>query len=165
MHCTVQQRYTACTVLYCSRQVNSHVTTEGAVHGPQGHHHTTVQQGPGVQEARKIVQYSSLHNTGGCHTVEGHGTNMNMPRTGRPRKLSPRTERKVACMAKVNPAVTREAIQDNLAVVGVNVCQRTITNVLKRQGLASCCPRKVPLKTKRHLRMRLKFAMTHLEDS
>ncbi len=93
------------------------------------------------------------------------GMNMNMPRTGQPCKLSPRWERKVTCMAKVNPAVTREAIQDDLAVVGVNVCQCTIINVLKCQGLASYRPRKVPLKTKRHLRMHLNFAKAHLEDS
>ena len=41
----------------------------------------------------------------------------------------------------------------------------TVTRALRRNGLHSRRPRKVPLKTKRHLRQLLKFAKSHLDDS
>ncbi len=41
----------------------------------------------------------------------------------------------------------------------------TVTRALRCNGLHSWCPRKVPLKTKRHLWQCLKFTCDHLDDS
>ncbi|CDQ82862.1 unnamed protein product, partial [Oncorhynchus mykiss] len=40
----------------------------------------------------------------------------------------------------------------------------TISNTLRRQGLKSCCPRRVPLLKPVHVQTRLKFAREHLDD-
>ena len=42
--------------------------------------------------------------------------------------------------------------------------KRTISNTLYREGLKSCCARKVPLLKKAHVQARLKFAKEHLDD-
>ena len=39
-----------------------------------------------------------------------------------------------------------------------------ISNALHREGLKSCCVRKVPLLKKAHVQARLKFAKEHLDD-
>ena len=46
--------------------------------------------------------------------------------------------------------------------LGPQVTKRTISNTLHREGLKSCCARKVPLLKKAHVLARLKFAKEHL---
>ncbi len=43
--------------------------------------------------------------------------------------------------------------------------KKAIGNTLCREGLKSCCARKVPLLKKAHMQARLKFANEHLNDS
>ena len=52
----------------------------------------------------------------------------------------------------------------DLKAVGTTVTKRTISNTLHREGLKSCCARKVPLLKKAHVQARLKFAKEHLDD-
>ena len=60
------------------------------------------------------------------------------------------------------PSTTQE-IKDPKAV-GTTVTKRTISNTLHREGLKSCCARKVPLLKKAHVQAHLKFAKEHLDD-
>lgn len=89
---------------------------------------------------------------------------VNVPRTGAPRKISPRG---VAMMVrKVNnqPRTTREELVNDLKRAGTTVCKATISNTLKRHGLKSCSAQKVPLLKSAHVKARLKFANDHLDD-
>ncbi len=72
---------------------------------------------------------------------------------------------KGSMLAKRDPVVTGEAIKDDLAAGGINVSKMTITGALKHQKLKSHPPHNVPLKSKRHLRMRMRFIHAHLKDT
>ena len=62
------------------------------------------------------------------------------------------------------PSTTQEELVNDLKAVGTTVTKRTISNTLHREGLKSCCARKVPLLKKAHVQARLKFAKEHLDD-
>ena len=60
------------------------------------------------------------------------------------------------------PSTTQE--EHDLKAVGTTVTKRTISNTLHREGLKSCCARKVPLLKKAHVQPCLKFAKEHQDD-
>ena len=62
------------------------------------------------------------------------------------------------------PSTTQEELVNDLKAVGTTVTKRTISNTLHREGLKSCCARKVPLLKKAHVQACLKFAKEHLDD-
>ena len=62
------------------------------------------------------------------------------------------------------PSTTQEELGNDLKAVGTTVTKRTISNTLHREGLKSCCARKVPLLKKAHVQAHLKFATEHLDD-
>ena len=62
------------------------------------------------------------------------------------------------------PSTTQEELVNILKAVGTPVTKRTISNTLHREGLKSCCTRKVPLLKTAHVQPRLKFAKEHLVD-
>ena len=62
------------------------------------------------------------------------------------------------------PRTTQEELVNDLKAVGTTVTKRTISNTLHREGIKSCCARKVPLLKKAHVQARLKFAKEHLDD-
>ena len=62
------------------------------------------------------------------------------------------------------PSTTQEELVNDLKAVGTTVMKRTISNTLHREGLKSCCTRKVPLLKKAHVQACLKFAKEHLDD-
>ena len=61
-------------------------------------------------------------------------------------------------------STTQEELVNVLKAVGITVTKRTISNTLHREGLKSCCVRKVPLLKKAHVQAHLKFAKEHLDD-
>ena len=65
---------------------------------------------------------------------------------------------------KVQPSATQEELVNDLKAVGTTVTKRTISNTLNREGLKSCCARKVPLLKKAHVQAHLKFGKEHLDD-
>ena len=93
-----------------------------------------------------------------------HKVTANLPPSGAPRNISPR--RISMMMRKVwdQPSTTQEELVNDLKAVGTTVTKRTISNTLHREGLKSCCTRKVPLLKKAHVQARLKFAKEHLDD-
>ena len=62
------------------------------------------------------------------------------------------------------PSTTQEELVNDLKAVGTTVTKRTISNTLDREGVKTCCARKVPLLKKAHVQARLKFAKEHLDD-
>ncbi|KAK3528860.1 hypothetical protein QTP70_011740 [Hemibagrus guttatus] len=88
----------------------------------------------------------------------------NLPRSGTPRKISPRGVKMITRTVSKNPRTTRGDLVNDLQRAGTKVTKATISNTLCRQGLKSCSARRVPLLKPVHVRARLKFAREHLDD-
>ena len=88
----------------------------------------------------------------------------NLPRSGAPHKISPCGISMMMIKVRDQPSTTQEELVNDLKAVGTTVTKRTISNILHREGLKSCCTRKVPLLKKAHVQARLKFAKEHLDD-
>ncbi|KAK3511370.1 hypothetical protein QTP70_005295 [Hemibagrus guttatus] len=89
-------------------------------------------------------------------------TTDNLPRSGAPRKISPRGVKMITRTVSKNPRTTRGDLVNDLQRAGTKVTKATIT--LRRQGLKSCSARRVPLLKPVHVQARLKFAREHLDD-
>ena len=83
-----------------------------------------------------------------------------LPRSGRPRKISSRTVRKLVEEASKNPKVTSRGFQSSLASADIHVHQSTTPRTLKQVGLHGKVARKRPLLNTKHREARLKFAKT-----
>ncbi|KAK3507466.1 hypothetical protein QTP70_021833 [Hemibagrus guttatus] len=88
----------------------------------------------------------------------------NLPRSGAPRKISPRGVKMITRMVSKNPRTTRGDLVNDLQRAGTKVTKATIDNTLRHQGLKSCSARRVPLLKPVHVRAHLKFAREHLDD-
>ncbi|KAK3509821.1 hypothetical protein QTP70_012405 [Hemibagrus guttatus] len=91
-------------------------------------------------------------------------TTDDLPRSGAPRKISPRGVKMITRTVSKNPRTTRGDLVNDLQRAGTKVTKATISNTLRRQGLKSCSARRVPLLKPVHVRARLKFAREHLDD-
>ncbi|KAK3510793.1 hypothetical protein QTP70_022707 [Hemibagrus guttatus] len=91
-------------------------------------------------------------------------TTDNLPRSGAPRKISPRGVKMITRTVSKNPRTTRGDLVNDLQRAGTKVRKATISNTLRHQGLKSCSARRVPLLKPVHVRARLKFARGHLDD-
>ncbi|KAK3575072.1 hypothetical protein QTP86_019751, partial [Hemibagrus guttatus] len=91
-------------------------------------------------------------------------TTDNLPRSGAPRKISPRGVKMITRTVSKNPRTTRGDLVNDLQRAGTKVTKATISNTLRHQGLKSCSARRVPLLKPVHVRAHLKFAREHLED-
>ncbi len=91
-------------------------------------------------------------------------TTDNLPRSGAPRKISPRGVKIITRTVSKNPRTTRGDLVNDLQRAGTKVTKATISNTLRRQGLKSCSARRVPLLKPVHVQARLKCAREHLDD-
>ncbi|KAK3567684.1 hypothetical protein QTP86_021611 [Hemibagrus guttatus] len=91
-------------------------------------------------------------------------TTDNLPRSGAPRKISPRGVKMITRTVSKNPRTTRGDLVNDLQRAGTKVTKAAISNTLRRQGLKSCSARRVPLLKPVHVRARLKSAREHLDD-
>ncbi|KAI3374908.1 hypothetical protein L3Q82_021448 [Scortum barcoo] len=79
-------------------------------------------------------------------------TTDNLPRSGAPRKISPRGVKMITRTVSKNPRTTRGDLVNDLQRAGTKVTKATISNTLRRQGLKSCSARRVPLLKPVHVR-------------
>ncbi len=91
-------------------------------------------------------------------------TTDNLPRSGAPRKISPRGVKMITRTVSKNPRTTQGDLVNDLQRAGTKATKATISNTLRRQGLKSCSARRVPLLKPVHVQARLKFAREHLDD-
>ncbi|XP_055753970.1 biorientation of chromosomes in cell division protein 1-like 1 [Salvelinus fontinalis] len=91
-------------------------------------------------------------------------TTDNLPRSGAPRKISPRGVKMITRTVSKNPRTTRGDLVNDLQRAGTKVAKPTISNTLRRMGLKSCSARRVPLLKPVHVQARLKSAREHLDD-
>ena len=111
------------------------------------------------QLGEKLTTVEAIHRKWKKHKVTA-----NLPRSGAPRKISPRGISMMTRKVRDHPSTTQEELVNDLKAVGTTVTKRTISNTLHREGLKSCCACKVPLLKKAHVQARLKFAKEHLDD-
>ena len=93
-----------------------------------------------------------------------HKVTTNLPRSEAPHKISSRGISMMMRKVRDQPSTTQEVLFNDLKAVETTVTKRTISNTLHREGLKSCCARKVPLLKKTYVQARLKFAKKHLDD-
>ncbi|KAK3521822.1 hypothetical protein QTP70_018557, partial [Hemibagrus guttatus] len=91
-------------------------------------------------------------------------TTDNLPRSGAPRKISPRGVKMITRTVSKNPRTTWGDVVNDLQRAGTKVTKVTISNTLRCQGLKFCSARRVRLLKPVHVRAHLKFAREHLDD-
>uniref|UniRef100_A0AAY5JZ16 Transposase Tc1-like domain-containing protein n=1 Tax=Esox lucius TaxID=8010 RepID=A0AAY5JZ16_ESOLU len=89
---------------------------------------------------------------------------VNLPRSGAPRKISPRGASMIMRKVRDQPRTTRQDLVNDLKRAGTTVSKKIVSNTLRRHGLKSCSTRKVPLLKPAHVQALLKFANDHLDD-
>lgn len=92
-------------------------------------------------------------------------TTANLPRPGRPSKLSAHTRRRLIRDAAKRPMITVDELQRSTAEVGDSVHRTTISPILHKSGLYGRVARRKPFLKDIHRKCRLKFATSHLEDT
>ena len=93
-----------------------------------------------------------------------HKVTANLPQSGAPHKILPRGISMMMRKVRDQPSTTQEELVNDPKAVGTTVTKRTISNTLHREGLKSCCARKVRLLKKTHVQALLKFVKDHLDD-
>ncbi|KAL0201197.1 hypothetical protein M9458_004384, partial [Cirrhinus mrigala] len=91
-----------------------------------------------------------------------YGTTVNLPRQGRPPKLTGRTRRALIRNAAKRPMVTLDELQRSTAQVGESVHRTTISRALHKVGLYGRVARRKPLLKENHKKSRLQFATSHV---
>ena len=89
----------------------------------------------------------------------------NMEEIQSPYKISPRRISMIMRKVRDQPSTTQAELVNDLKAVGTTVMKRTISSILHREGLKSCCKLKVPPLKKAHVQAHLKFAKEHLDDT
>ncbi|KAL0162929.1 hypothetical protein M9458_042325, partial [Cirrhinus mrigala] len=94
-----------------------------------------------------------------------YGTTVNLPRQGRPPKLTGRTRRALIRNAAKRPMVTLDELQRSTAQVGESVHRTTISRALHKVGLYGRVARRKTLLKENHKKSRLQFATSHVGDT
>ena len=92
-----------------------------------------------------------------------HGLTSDLPRKGRPRKVSERAARSTVRNVMHKPFTTRGELQKELQAAGTKVSKDKISRTLHRVRLHSRTPRKTPVLKPKHVKARPEFANRHLE--
>ncbi len=93
------------------------------------------------------------------HKWRKHGTVVNLPRSGRPTKITPRAQRRLIQEVTKDPTTTSIELQASLASVKVSVHDSTI-----RKRLGKKVPRLKLLLSKKNIKACFSFARKHLDD-
>lgn len=87
-----------------------------------------------------------------------------LPRSGRPKKLNKRAERSLASTIKKNRFVSAKTLACKIENdLGVKISPKTVIRSLKRQGIVSRVPRKVPCISDKNCKLRLNYAKTYID--
>ncbi len=91
------------------------------------------------------------------------GTVVNLPRSGRPTKITPRAQRWLKQEVIKEPRTTSKELQASLASIKVSVHDSTIRKKLGKNGMHGRVPRQKPLLTKKNTKACLMFAKKYLD--
>ncbi len=90
-------------------------------------------------------------------------TVMNLPRSGRPTKITPRAQWRLIQEVIKEPRTTSKELQASLASIKVSVHESTIRKRLGKNSIHGRVPRQNPLLTKKNTKARLTFAKKYLD--
>ncbi|KAL0164294.1 hypothetical protein M9458_003174, partial [Cirrhinus mrigala] len=122
------------------------------------------QSGKGYKAISKALGLQRTTVRAIIHKWQKHGTVVNLPRSGRPTKITPRAQRQLIREATKDPRTTSKELQASLASIKVSVHDSTIRKRLGKNGLHGRFPRRKPLLSKKNIKARLNFAKKHLND-
>ncbi|MBN3290480.1 TCB1 transposase, partial [Polypterus senegalus] len=122
------------------------------------------QSGKGYKAISKALGLQRTTVRAIIHKWQKHGTVVNLPRSGRPTKITPRAQRRLIREVTKDPRTTSKELQASLASIKVSVHDSTIRKRLGKNGLHGRFPRRKPLLSKKNIRARLNFAKKHLND-
>lgn len=122
------------------------------------------QSGKGYKAISKALGIQRTTVRAIIHKWRRHGTVVNLPRSGRPPKITPRAQRRLIQEVTKDPTTTSKELQASLASVKVSVHASTIRKRLSKNGLHGRVPRRKPLLSKKNIKARLNFSKTHLDD-
>uniref|UniRef100_A0A8C1HQW0 Transposase n=1 Tax=Cyprinus carpio carpio TaxID=630221 RepID=A0A8C1HQW0_CYPCA len=98
------------------------------------------------------------------HKWQKHETVKNLPRSGRPTKITQRAQRRLIQEVTKDPTTSSKELQASLASVKVSVHDSTIRKRLGKNGLHGRVTRRKPLLSKKNIKARTSFARKHLDD-
>ncbi|KAG2456962.1 TCB1 transposase, partial [Polypterus senegalus] len=122
------------------------------------------QSGKGYKAISKALGLQRTTVRAIIHKCQKHGTVVNLPRSGRPTKITPRAQRRLIREVTKDPRTTSKELQASLASIKVSVHNSTIRKRLGKNGLHGRFPRRKTLLRKKNIRARLNFAKKHLND-
>ncbi len=122
------------------------------------------QSGKGYKAISKALGLQRTTVRAIIHKWWKHGTMVNLPRSGRPTKITPRAQRRLIQEVTKDPTTTSKELQASLASVKVSVHDSTIRKRLGKNGLHGRVPRPKPLLSKKNIKAHLSFARKHLDD-
>lgn len=122
------------------------------------------QSGKGYKAISKALGLQRTTVRAIIHKWRKFGTVVNLPRSGRPTKITPRAQRRLIQEVTKEPTTTSKELQASLASVKVSVHDSTIRKRLGKNGIHGRVPRRKPLLTKNNIKARLTFGKKHLDD-
>ncbi len=122
------------------------------------------QSGKGYKAISKALGLQRTTERAIIHKWRKQWTVVNLPRSGRPTKITPRAQRLLIQEVTKDPTTTSKELQASLASVKVSVHDSTIRKRLGKNGLHGRVPRLKPLLEQKNIKARLSFARKHLDD-
>uniref|UniRef100_A0A8C1VXN7 Transposase n=1 Tax=Cyprinus carpio TaxID=7962 RepID=A0A8C1VXN7_CYPCA len=98
------------------------------------------------------------------HKWQKHGTVENLPRSGRPTKITPRAQPRLIQGVTKDPTATSKELQASLASVKISVHDSTIGKRLGKNGLHGRVLRRKLLLSKKNIKALLSFTRKHFDD-
>lgn len=124
------------------------------------------QENKSYAEIAKVINRSRYTIRNIIKRFQGGNSLRNRHRTGRPRKITEREERKIVRTVKKKPKITASEISAMLrADDNLNVHSETVRRALKRAGLSSRIARKKPLISKKNKKLRKEFAIEYIRKT
>ncbi len=121
------------------------------------------QSGKGYKAISKALGFQQTTIRGIIHKWRKLGTVVNLPRSGRPTKITPRAQRRLIQEVIKEPRTTSKELQASLASIKVSIHDSTIIKRLGKNSIHGRVPRQKPLLTKNNTKARLTFAKKYLD--
>ncbi len=121
------------------------------------------QSGKGYKAISKALGLQRTTVRAIIHKWRKLGTVVNLPRSGRPTKITPRAQRRLIQEVIKEPRTTSKELLASLASIKVSVHDSTIRKRLGKNSIHGRVPRQKPLLTKNNTKARLTFAKKYLD--
>ncbi len=106
------------------------------------------------------VSYSTVNYT--LRRFNRTKSHRNLPRSGRPRKTTPRIDRKIVSLIENSDEPNAKNVADKLAELNIaHISPKTVQRRLHKAGLYARAPLKKPALTNKHIKARYAFGLKH----